>query len=77
MSGYKLKGQTSVNVLVIVSPTGEAIHASSNYPGATNDARIAQEDDGIRALTSESRYRDFKCYLFTRNGEKVERTGAL
>ena len=76
MSGYKLKGQTSVNVLVIVSPTGEAIHASPNYPGATNDARIAQEDAGIRALTSEPRYRDFKYHLFTRNGEKVERTGA-
>ena len=56
-----MKGQTSINVVVIVSPTGEAIRASSNYPGATNDARIAQEDAGIRTLTLEPRYRDFKC----------------
>jgi len=28
MSGHKMKGQTSINVVVIVSPTGEVLHVS-------------------------------------------------
>ena len=76
MSGYKMKNQTSVNVVVIVSPTGEVLHVSQMYPGATNDSRIARQDEVIRGLCSNPVFKDFAYHVFTRNGEKVEKTGA-
>jgi len=75
-SKHKMKNQTSINVLVIVSPTGEALHVSQIYPGATNDSKIARQDDVIRGLCSNPEYRDFRYCVFTREGEKVEKTGA-
>jgi hypothetical protein len=76
MSGYKMKNQTSVNVVVIVSPTAEVLHVSQMYPGATNDSRIARQDEVIRGLCSNPVFKDFAYHVFTRAGEKVEKTGA-
>jgi len=76
MSGYKMKNQTSVNVVVIVSPTGEVLHVSQMYPGETNDSRIARQDEVIRDLCSNPVFKDFRYNVFTRDGEKVEKTGA-
>ena len=76
MSGHKMKGQTSINVVVIVSPTGEVLHVSQIYPGATNDSRIARQDDAIRSISEDPVLRNFKYNVFTRDGEKIEKTGA-
>ena len=76
MSGHKMKGQTSINVVVIVSPTAEVLHVSQIYPGATNDSRIARQDEAIRSISEDPVLRNFKYNVFTRDGEKIEKTGA-